>query len=87
VGQRFVMPSIRRGDIGFLERPDIRSFIHFLELLDFIDYAFHVHRQQYSESGVTRHFALGVRRYICTVFRFAKRVVSATKGLRRARYF
>src|SRR5215469_7456107 len=57
--QLFIVPSIRGTDIGFLEWPDIRSFEHLLELLDFIDYAFNVHPQQYSEPALTRHFVLG----------------------------
>lgn len=72
VRQRFIVPTIRRGDIGLLERTDIRSFKHLLELLDFVNYAFDVHRQQYSESALRRHFAVRVGRYICTHFRFAK---------------
>jgi len=46
--QRFIVPSIRGRDIGFFKRPDIRSFEHLFQLLNFIDYAFNVHRQQYS---------------------------------------
>ena len=56
-----IVPAIRGRDIGFLEWPDIHSFEHLLELLDFIDYAFNVHPQQYSEPTLTRHFAF------CTV--------------------
>ena len=43
--QHFIVPSIRGGNIGFLQWPDIRSFKHLLQLLDFIDYAFNVHSQ------------------------------------------
>jgi len=42
-GMCFIMPSIRRGDIGCSEWPDIGRFEHFLKLLDFVDDAFHVH--------------------------------------------
>src|SRR5215469_5073195 len=54
--QRFIVPSIRGRDVGFPEWPDIRSFEHLFQLLDFIDYAFNVHPQQYSEPALTRHF-------------------------------
>ena len=56
--QRFIVCSIRGSDIGFIQWPDIRSFEHLLELLDFIDYAFNVHPQQYSEPALTRHLSL-----------------------------
>lgn len=58
MGQHFIVPSIRGRDIGFLKWPDIRSFKHLLELLDFINYAFDVHPQQYSQPALTRHLAL-----------------------------
>ena len=60
MGQHFIVPSIRGRDIGFLKWPDIRSFKHLLELLDFIDYAFNVHPEQYSEPALSRHFHFGV---------------------------
>jgi hypothetical protein len=55
--QPFIVPSIRGRDIGFFKWPDIRSFKHLLQLLDVINYAFDVHRQQYSQPALTRHFA------------------------------
>jgi hypothetical protein len=58
VRQHCIVPSIRGRDIGFLQRPDIRSLEHLLELPDFINYSFNVHPQQYSESALMRHFAL-----------------------------
>jgi hypothetical protein len=66
VRHHFIVPSIRGGNIGFLKWPDIRSFKHLLQLLDFIDYAFNVHPQQYSEPAL--NFALGVRHYILHSF-------------------
>jgi hypothetical protein len=57
VRQPFIVPAIRGSDVGFLERPDIRSFEHLLELLDFVNDAFDVHPKQYSEPALTRHFA------------------------------
>jgi hypothetical protein len=59
--QSFIVPSIRGRDVSFLERSDIRSFEHLLQLLDLINYAFNVHPQQYSESALARHFALLAR--------------------------
>jgi len=56
--QPFIVPSIRGRDIGFLERPDIGSFEHLFQLLDFINDAFNVHPQQYSEPALARHFPL-----------------------------
>jgi hypothetical protein len=56
--QGFIVPPIRGRDIGFPEWPDIGSFEHLLQLLNFIDYAFNVHSQQYSEPALTRHFVL-----------------------------
>ena len=56
--QPLIVPSIRGTDIGFLEWPDIRSFEHLLELLDFVNDAFNVHPQQYSEPALPRHCAL-----------------------------
>ena len=47
--QHLIVPSICGSDIGLLEWPDIRSLEHLLELLDFINDAFNVHPQQYSE--------------------------------------
>jgi hypothetical protein len=58
VCQPLIVPSIRGTDIGFLEWPDIRSFEHLLELLDFVNDAFNVHLQQYSEPALPRHCAL-----------------------------
>jgi hypothetical protein len=46
--QLFIVPSIRGRDVGFLQWPDIRSFEHLFQLLDFINYAFNVHPQQYN---------------------------------------
>jgi len=56
--QHFIVPSIGGRDIGFLQWPDIGSFEHLFQLLDFINDAFNVHPQQYSEPALTRHFAL-----------------------------
>lgn len=64
--QLFIVPSIRGSDIGFLQWPDIRSVEHLLQLLDFINYAFNVHPQQYSEPALTRHFALWREPFYCT---------------------
>ena len=55
--QHFIVPSIRGRDIRFFKWPDIRSFEHLLQLLNFINYAFNVHPQQYNEPALTRHFA------------------------------
>jgi len=52
------VPSIRGRDIASLKRSDIGSFEHLLQLLNFINYAFNVHRQQYSELALPRHSAL-----------------------------
>ena len=62
--QLLIVPSIRGRDIGFLEWPDIRSFEHLLQLLDFINYAFNIHPQQYSEPALTRHFVLRLRQSV-----------------------
>lgn len=48
VRQRFIVPSIGRGDIARGERSDIRSFEHLFELLNFVNYAFNIHARQYS---------------------------------------
>jgi len=56
--QHLIVPSICGSDIGLLEWPDIRSLEHLLELLDFINDAFNVHPQQYSEPAMARHSAL-----------------------------
>jgi hypothetical protein len=63
--QHFIVPSIRGRDIAFVKWPDIRSFKHLLELLDFINDAFDVHPQQYSQPALTRHFALRRENIIC----------------------
>jgi len=44
VGKRFVVPSICSRDVACAEWPDVRSFEHFLQLLDFINNAFNVHQ-------------------------------------------
>jgi len=62
MGKRFIVPSIRGRDIGFCEWPDIRSCEHLLQLLDFVNSSFNVHRQQYSEPDVCRHFPFVERR-------------------------
>jgi hypothetical protein len=59
--QHFIVPAIRGSDIRFLKWPDIRSFEHLLQLLNFINYAFNVHPQQYSEPALPRHFAFLAR--------------------------
>jgi len=46
--EHFVVPSIRRRDVACAERPNIRCFEHFLELLDVVNDAFHVHASQSS---------------------------------------
>ena len=48
MGEHLVMPSIRGRDVTGAERPNIRCFEHFLQLLNFVDDAFHVHRSQSS---------------------------------------
>lgn len=54
--QRLIVPSIRSRDIGFREWPDVRSFEHLFQLLDFIDDAFNVHPQQYNEPALAASF-------------------------------
>jgi hypothetical protein len=41
--EHFVVPSISGGDVACAERPDIRRFEHFLQLLNIVDDAFNVH--------------------------------------------
>lgn len=48
IRQRFIVPSIGRGDIARRERSDIRSFEHLLQLLNVVNDAFNVHARQYS---------------------------------------
>ena len=41
--EHFVVPSIGSGNIAGVERPDVRRFEHFLQLLNLVDDAFNVH--------------------------------------------
>lgn len=42
------MPPIGGSNVGFAEGADVRSFKHLLQLLDVIDDALNIHREQYS---------------------------------------
>ena len=53
VGEHLVVPSVGGSDVACAERPNVRSFEHFLQLLNVVNDAFNVHRSQYSESAVS----------------------------------
>jgi hypothetical protein len=43
VRERFIVPSIRSGDVAGAEWSNIRRFEHFLQLLNIVNDAFNVH--------------------------------------------
>lgn len=49
LSQGLIMPTICSRDIAGGERPYIWCFEHLFQLLDFVDYALHIHGGQYSE--------------------------------------
>ena len=50
--KHFVVPSICSRDVACAERPNVRRFEHFLQLLDLIDDALNVHPVPISNMGV-----------------------------------
>ena len=46
--EHFIVPSICSRDVACAERPDVRRFEHFLQLLDVVNDAFNVHAPQSS---------------------------------------
>jgi hypothetical protein len=47
--EHFVVPPIRRREVARPQRSDVRSFEHFLKLLNLVNDAFNVHASQSSE--------------------------------------
>jgi hypothetical protein len=51
VREHFVVPSIQRREVTCTERPNVRYFEHFLQLLDVVNGAFNVHYVSISNIG------------------------------------
>jgi hypothetical protein len=47
--EHFVVPSIRSREVARPQRSDVRSFEHFLKLLNLVNDAFNVHASQSSK--------------------------------------
>ena len=61
VSEHFVVPSIRSREVARPQRSDVRSFEHFLKLLNLVNDAFNVHA---SQSSKRRRGAVNLKRLL-----------------------
>jgi hypothetical protein len=47
--EHFIVPPIGSRDVAYAERPNVRRFEHFLQLLNLVNGAFNVHTSQSSK--------------------------------------